>query len=106
MPHVIRLRGPWKCADRTFDWDTQLQDALAGGTRTCLSRQFGMPTGLTASDEVRLVIEGLTASEVRLNGTALTGAFDVTNLLQARNSLEIECSAAGSASQVRIEIHP
>ncbi len=129
--HPIRLRGPWNIhpADaphngRTFAWNTQLAEVLAGiapGEKTVLSRHFNLPTGIGGTDRVELMIQGLPPTSVRLNGVMLDAVhsghesrFELTTRLQSRNLLEIdwmrtaEDSACDQSTtrEVRLEIHP
>ncbi|QDU93171.1 glycosyl hydrolase 2 galactose-binding domain-containing protein [Lignipirellula cremea] len=95
MPHVIRLRGPWRyealahtqqLADGSIesqpiapivgrcqppcDWEQDLGRAFRGRVR--YERSFNKPTGLSAGDRVDLVIQKVDAfATVWLNGQRL-----------------------------------
>ena len=82
MPHVIRLRDPWRC------------EPLAGQVRYL--RRFGRPTGLMPGDQVHLTIEKVEGeAEVVLNGEVLghieqrSARFDVTSILRQSNEVII-----------------
>jgi hypothetical protein len=84
-PHIIRLRNPWQ------------NNADQNPTRYC--RSFHCPTGLEAHEQVWLVVENPDRVErVVLNARPLGEApwdtkscgFDVTAILTARNTIEID----------------
>jgi hypothetical protein len=84
--HIIRLRGPWE------------RDAVAVNRMRC-TRRFGLPTNLGPAEQVWVVVERCNSSgAATLNGARLGTIapnagkieFDVTQLLAARNVLEIE----------------
>jgi hypothetical protein len=106
-PHVIRLRGPWKCEN------------CAGQIR--YTRRFNLPTNLGPGERVWLVCQGLDeAAALALNGRGLgtlggcspPGRFDITEWLEPHNVLAIDCAADSATSadafpgEVRLEIHP
>lgn len=119
-PHRIRLRGPWDCEPLTRTdsaqplpprcrmampcrWGQILGD-FAGRVR--FRRHFGFPGRLDPHEHVWLTFAGVEGhAEVSLNGQALgSGAgaegpfeFEITGLLQVRNELTVEVSAAGGA---------
>jgi hypothetical protein len=100
--HTIRLRGPWKAeieaTSRDFDWEREIGGVLESTSGALiLRRRFNRPTGLAAGDVVSLVIVGLPADHVRLNGKELALVAGKTRLsiseeLQPSNLLEIQCS--------------
>lgn len=100
-PHCIRLRSPWEVRCQT--------SADASTLRYRFRRRFGRPTGIEANQCVWLVLQRDTASDngepvsgisVTLNGEELSelgevsgsSRWDVTNQLDQRNELMIECS--------------
>jgi hypothetical protein len=81
--HRIRLRDPWQ------------RELL--GDHVLWRRHFGKPRGLTAAEQVWLVLEGFPADvRVVLNGRQLSfsgdSQFDVTYLLGDRNQVELQIS--------------
>ena len=124
--HTIRLRGPWQlspasAADPTAietnvpgDWSALGAD-FAGPAH--FIRKFGLPTNLS-QERISLVIEQVhPRGHIELNGqllgtqTAADGPrqYEVTKLLQLRNTLRIEVELArqagpGSLGEVRLEI--
>jgi hypothetical protein len=130
-PHRIRLRGPWEAAAvESLDRDKPLPQPVRmavpcnwcnGGWpgfrgRAVHTRAFGNPRLQHADERVWLVVEPLTGSgEARLNGRVLgavrsDAAFerDVTEMMDARNRLEIEIACAndsgGVTGEVRLEV--
>ena len=116
-PHVIRLRGPWKC--EACDADTR-HSAVGNQSSARLrhTRRFNSPTNLEPHERVWLVCESLDGpATISLNGSALgtldgpstAGRFDVTEAC-VHNVLAIEMSAgsaadsAGFPGEVRLEI--
>src|SRR3954462_3539560 len=97
--HTIRLREP------------RQTETLPGRCR--YRRFFNRPTGLTASDIVRLAVEQLPAGAiVRVNGQAVPeneGPWAITPWLQVRNEIAIEVPADSPSDprpfgEVRLEI--
>ncbi|MBA4015916.1 MAG: hypothetical protein C0483_01875 [Pirellula sp.] len=99
MPHVIRLRDPW---ETLLTEDGTLRQR----------RAFQKPTGLGAGDVVRLVIEGaaglrtIAVNEQPQAAPPAEGiaSFDITELLQPRNFIELALVAGGHRGEVRLEI--
>ena len=103
--HAIRLRGPWELylpgsdAPRRVEMPATWQALLAHGplpSPARLLRRFGLPTGITPTDRLHLVIESAAATcQVELNGQLLgniepsqqSSSWQVTQLLLARNEL-------------------
>lgn len=88
-PHIIRLREPWEC--EPIEGQSQ--------ARVCFTRRFGLPTNLTPSDRVWLVIDGANSGGVAsLNDTPLgefagegtTAEFEITDRLLPRNHLRLD----------------
>jgi beta-galactosidase/beta-glucuronidase len=116
QPHVIRLRGPWECqplerfdasadlpaaarVQAPCDWAELLGHEFLGRVR--YTRRFNRPTNLDPHERVWLIIDGVDHHGlVTLNGTPLgqvagcarPARFDVTELLQSHNTLEVEVS--------------
>jgi hypothetical protein len=100
--HAIHLRDPW------------IESPTEGGVLH--RRRFHTPTGLTAEDEVWLVIVGQPLpAQVLCNRTACgtfvgSGEFNITGLLDPYNELEIRVSQDDkhreerSLGKVRLEI--
>jgi hypothetical protein len=125
-PHRIRLRGPWECEplDRVAPVPTRvimpcrwLDAGLAGYRgRVRFVRKFGYPGNADpATEHLWLTCDGVSGCvAVRLNERVLTDApctsfaFDVTQMLSARNRLEItiagETEAEGIWGEVALEI--
>ncbi len=128
--HAIRLRGPWQIVRLDGldlgvpvetavpgDWSDALGANFRG--RACYSRRFGLPTNLSPQERVFLVVERvLGQATIELNDQSL-GAhttaegplkYEVTPLLQLRNSLRIVIEVAadqdgpGELGEVRLEI--
>lgn len=115
-PHVIRLREPWEFSTSTDG-------------RWTLARHFRLPTGLQPQDRVELVAGGLEdVHQAACNGHTLqlewreagTWSSNITQLLLARNRVEILLDAAAmpaaareqalrqhvlAAGLIRLEIH-
>lgn len=135
--HSIRLRGPWELylpgtgepqrVEMPATWQTLLaltaQAPLPSPAR--ILRRFGLPTGITPTDRLHLVIESSAAScQIELNGQPLgsiapsqqSSSFDVTTLLAARNELAMtlelarpetgQTDIAYPLGEVRLEIMP
>lgn len=128
--HAIRLRGPWQIEpldDRSpappveiavpGDWSAALGENFRGPAR--YTRRFGLPTNLSPQERVFLVIERVHGqATIELNGQLLgtqTGVdelrkYEVTSLLQLRNSLQIviavpaDQTGPGALGEVRLEI--
>lgn len=91
--HRIRLRPPWQ------------SEATPGSVRW--QRRFNRPSGLSPTQRVWIVVWAVAfPGTATLNGKALgalsgqadtPSAFDVTDLLQAHNRLELDLEAAGLA---------
>lgn len=89
--HRIRLRQPWE------------SQATPRGTRW--QRRFNRPTGIGPTQRVWILVQGVEAiGTAALNGKAigtLSGhtdtptVFDVTDLLEPHNRLELELEATG-----------
>lgn len=98
MSHIIRLRSAW--------------ETTATGEETRHARNFGRPRTLDAHERVWLICEHIPApAQVLLNGQKIgaipeSGSFavDITESLQARNSLLFEVSSAQPLGAVSIEI--
>ncbi len=132
-PHRIRLRGPWECeplerlpqvahpaplpSKATMilpcRWGDGGLKGFAGRVR--YRRRFGWPGRLDAHEHVWLTFAGVEgAAEVWLNGSHLErrdiAAFEleVTSLLQIRNQLTVEVTAAddrgGLWGEVALEV--
>ncbi len=144
IDHCIRLHGPWQASlirsDAGFeightptpkaklripgDWDDWLGSRFRGLVR--LERAFGLPTGLTADQEIFLVIESVDfcaniyvndghVGELQLDHPPFRRS--VGNRLQVRNRLRLEVElpmhaqrgaranlAGGLIGEVRLEI--
>lgn len=130
-PHRIRLRGPWVCEPlarahngeplpTSFQvtmpcrWsDSRLGD-FAGTVR--FRRRFGFPGRLDPHEHVWLTFAGLTGvAEFHLNNRPVghwageTGSveFEITDILQPRNELVVEITAAGDGGfwgEVALEV--
>jgi hypothetical protein len=131
-PHRIRLRGPWQCEplarrDSTAPLPAPCQMMMPcrwgdGGLgdfagRVRFRRRFGLPTRLDPQEHVWITFAGIAGeAEISLNGQPLgswTGnegplGFEITGLLQARNELTVEVTAAdgsgGLWGEVALEI--
>jgi hypothetical protein len=98
MPHIIRLRGAW--------------DSISVEDRTHHVRNFGRPRTLDADEQVWLVCQNIPGPvEVYLNeqvigGNRESGSFaaDITDLLQARNTILFAVASPESLGEVSIEI--
>lgn len=127
--HAIRLRGPWLIEPLDVaepvaplettvpgDWSVALGDFHG---RARYTRRFGLPTNLSPEERVSLVVERIHGQgSIELNGqllgtqAAADGArkYEVTPLLQLRNSLQIVIELAadqtgpGLLGEVRLEI--
>jgi hypothetical protein len=104
--HVIRLRTAWELSPN------DQRDSNESNGRSCFQRSFGKPTNL-GGEQVRLVVEPPSKGEVRLNGNLLPAAvtteetaasWNVTQLLNARNSLSIETNSSTFDHEVWLEI--
>jgi hypothetical protein len=104
--HVIRLRTAWDLSPEDHT------DSNESNGRSCFQRSFGKPTNL-GGEQVRLVIKPPSEGDVRLNGSLLpavaatektTAAWDVTQLLNVRNSLSIETNSPTFDHEVWLEI--
>jgi hypothetical protein len=102
--HVIRLRTAWELSSA--------DDGDSKDSRNCFQRSFGKPTNL-GGEQVRLVIKPPSEGDVHLNGSLLpavattgktTASWDVTELLDVRNSLSIETNSPIFDHQVWLEI--
>jgi hypothetical protein len=114
-PHRIRLRGPWICqasgrgklpAVRVTMPDGWSQSGLTDfrGELRC-TRHFGYPGRIDAGERVWLTVEGVSVpATLTLNGRCLgicekTAEFDVTSLLQPRNTLEMIVDVSPGVTQ-------
>lgn len=93
--HRIRLRGGW------------VASALPDG-RTRHARRFGSPRVLDPTETVFLTCDGVVATTVTLNGTALGVAeggfaFDITAVLLPRNEVWIDTATATPPGEVAVE---
>jgi len=126
-PHRIRLRGPWEY-EPVFGpaplpapgrmtmpcrWRDQGLPGFSGTVR--FRRHFGYPGRIDHFERVWLTFAGLTGNaEVRLNGQLLGPGkeegpfeFEITSLLQNRNTLEVEVAGpedGGLWGEVALEI--
>jgi hypothetical protein len=95
--HRIRLREPWEVS--TLD-----------DSRSRRSRRFGRPRQLEPHERIWLVIQTMPDScTVHVNGRELqSGAvgfrFEVTDLLEENNRIQIELPAANEVGEVFLEI--
>lgn len=92
--HSIRLRGPWKvCPGKRFDEERAIRVKLplAGGgaippaSRYLFRRSFNTPSGLTAAEQLWLVIDrpdSLVKVEVNSRSLLLPSRLDGTPWLQ------------------------
>jgi hypothetical protein len=111
LPHRIRLRGPWDLLTRGEPCRTTLPGPIPPGTKE-VSRSFGKPTGLTASDRVWICCELLEeGSTVMLNeqmlGMGTAFPFDITELIQERNRIHFrfdEVEVVRNLGEVYLEI--
>lgn len=98
-PHAIRLHAAWS-----------QPMAASGGCWSCV-REFGRPTGVTARDRVRLILDAAWVGMAWLNGHPLPESdavvdacglrrwtCDVGGLLLPRNHLEVTTRPAMSQS--------
>lgn len=124
MPtHRMNLRGPWQVTGVDLneaelgaeagesrrvqlpaDWRSLFEETA--GTVT-FSRNFNRPTNLDDDERVRVVFDGLGGvATVRVNGHALgsvcdirqTVGFDVTDLLEPANRLEVILTVSDPAN--------
>ena len=119
--HRIRLRGPWEVTALTdtratvrmtipCSWKDGGWPGFSGRARH--DRSFGQPRQADPRERVWLVIEGISGTgTVRLNEHELgaiagssTIQFDITDLLDARNRLQIEIVAADDSGGVTGEV--
>ena len=118
QPHRIQLNGPW-----TYEWIGReeiraeplriklpaawldLFGPVAGNVR--FRRSFGKPTNLESNEQVFLCFDGIGGTgTVRLNnrelgtldGNQTTARYDVTGLLESRNTLLVELCFAPDES--------
>ena len=90
-PHVIRLRGPWNLEDgKRVKLPAVWRETLGDADAVTLSRSFNLPTGLSSSSEVCLLVKSQqTVEQVLLNGNDLAAFQDIREALQPRNLVEI-----------------
>ncbi len=132
-PHIIRLRGPWEVVVESASdarsvrihmpatWNQLAAAGIHGETQ--FRRRFHLPTGLSPSQRVDLVIATASVSgSVLLNSESLgslkpgstESRFEVSDKLRPVNRLEIstlvprESDLADSQpiGEVRLEIYP
>ncbi len=139
--HKIRLHGPWHYEPLSkldagnkpgemplagsmkipADWSAELGPGFQGSV--LFKRRFTIPSNLEASERVALVIEKINGTAaIRINkqdiGTisldARSSHFDVTDMLEQRNELEINIDwrtdvdsreSGGIVGEVRLEIY-
>lgn len=134
--HVIQLRGPWFWRDAEpadapagdvakdrfrFKFPTQLAEIVrqSRAGRVLLTRDFGLPSGLSREHVVVLAIDPCTACrETTLNGHRIACVVDddgvghgkVTEYLRTRNQLQLLCEFSPHPAEtvplreVRLEI--
>ena len=109
-PHQIRIRGPYLYRLPSGDEGSVKLPAAWGkpGENVVFSRRFNWLAELEPDERVYLVFDGYGGSgPVSVNGTALgdltnsPAEFEVTQLLQPRNELEVSLSFQGLGDQPR-----
>lgn len=121
--HSMKLHGPWMLfadKDQSDPERVKLPGQLTlGGHPVCspcvLRRRFGTPTGLTDSDHVILVVQGISHSAIASLESQTLGdiarestiGFDITPFLTGNNFVQIafrESAESVGVGEVRLDI--